>query len=159
EFVEFDHAINTAIRKIREVLEDDSDQPRMIETLPRKGYRFIASVEEAYGTDSAAAPALTTSPAGFEKGVAQIQGNESGTVDNAGLHDEAETADEFALPHGLATPVFLLIQLGYLAMYCVVLYYFGSLDASLTAVGFTPVAVTLPAVLMLSMCGIAVRLY
>src|SRR5262245_31321393 len=55
QFVEFDHAINTAIRKIREVLEDDSDHPRMIETLPRKGYRFIAVVEEVYGTVSTAA--------------------------------------------------------------------------------------------------------
>jgi Tol biopolymer transport system component/DNA-binding winged helix-turn-helix (wHTH) protein len=44
-FVEFDHAVNTAIKKVREALEDDSDNPRIIETLPRKGYRFIVSVE------------------------------------------------------------------------------------------------------------------
>jgi hypothetical protein len=44
-FVEFDHAVNTAIKKVREALEDDSDNPRIIETLPRKGYRFIAIVD------------------------------------------------------------------------------------------------------------------
>src|SRR5688572_12681889 len=44
-FVEFDHAVNTAIKKVREALEDDPEVPRIIETLPRKGYRFIAPVE------------------------------------------------------------------------------------------------------------------
>ena len=158
QFVEFDHAINTAMRKIREVLEDDSDHPRMIETLPRKGYRFIASVEEAYRTDSAAATALTTSPTEADLSTPDFQSNKSGSSDNAGL-PQAKPADDFVLPARLATSVFLFIQAGYLAMYCAVLYHFGSLDASLTAVGFIPGPVTLPAVLMLSMCGIAVRLY
>jgi Tol biopolymer transport system component/DNA-binding winged helix-turn-helix (wHTH) protein len=45
-FVEFDTAVNTAIKKIREALEDDSENPRLIETLPRKGYRFIATLKE-----------------------------------------------------------------------------------------------------------------
>src|SRR5262245_22263316 len=40
EFVEFEHAINTAIKKVREALGDDPAAPRLIETLPRKGYRF-----------------------------------------------------------------------------------------------------------------------
>ncbi|HSB18006.1 MAG TPA: winged helix-turn-helix domain-containing protein [Bryobacteraceae bacterium] len=43
-FVEFEHGVNTAIRKIREALGDSADNPRFIETLPRKGYRFIAPV-------------------------------------------------------------------------------------------------------------------
>src|SRR5258705_14014417 len=40
QFVEFEHGINTAMRKIREALGDDLEKPRFIETLPRKGYRF-----------------------------------------------------------------------------------------------------------------------
>src|SRR5688572_13916291 len=44
-FVEFDHAVNTAIKKVREALDDDSENPKIIETLPRKGYRFIAAIE------------------------------------------------------------------------------------------------------------------
>ena len=43
-FVEFEHGINTAIRKIREALGDDPEKPRFVETLPRKGYRFMAAV-------------------------------------------------------------------------------------------------------------------
>ena len=41
-FVDFEHSINTAVKKLREALEDDADQPRYIETLPKLGYRFIA---------------------------------------------------------------------------------------------------------------------
>ena len=44
-FVEFDHSLNTAISKIREALGDLADNPRFVETLPRRGYRFIAPVE------------------------------------------------------------------------------------------------------------------
>jgi len=43
-FVDFEHGLNTAIRKLRDVLSDDADTPRYIETVPRKGYRFIAAV-------------------------------------------------------------------------------------------------------------------
>jgi eukaryotic-like serine/threonine-protein kinase len=45
-FVDFDHALNTAVKKIRAALADDADNPRFIETVPRRGYRFIAPVEK-----------------------------------------------------------------------------------------------------------------
>ena len=44
-FVDVDHNLNTAINKIREALNDSSDRPQYIETLSRRGYRFIAPVE------------------------------------------------------------------------------------------------------------------
>ncbi|MGE5735497.1 MAG: winged helix-turn-helix domain-containing protein, partial [Acidobacteriota bacterium] len=44
-FVDFDLAINQAIKQIRAVLNDDADRPRIIATLPRRGYRFIAKPE------------------------------------------------------------------------------------------------------------------
>src|SRR6478609_2200910 len=44
-FVDFDHALNTAITKIRMALGEDAENPKYIETLPRRGYRFIAAVE------------------------------------------------------------------------------------------------------------------
>src|SRR5882757_7617284 len=40
-FVDVDHNLNTAINKIREVLSDSAENPRFVETLPRRGYRFI----------------------------------------------------------------------------------------------------------------------
>jgi len=44
-FVEYDDGLNTAVRKLRSALGDESDNPRFIETVPRKGYRFIAPVK------------------------------------------------------------------------------------------------------------------
>jgi DNA-binding winged helix-turn-helix (wHTH) protein len=43
--VDFDSSLNTAIGKVRAALKDNSDKPRYIETIPRRGYRFLASVE------------------------------------------------------------------------------------------------------------------
>ena len=45
-FVDFDHSLKTAISKIREALGDSAEKPRYLETLSRRGYRFIAAVEE-----------------------------------------------------------------------------------------------------------------
>src|SRR2546425_3390577 len=46
-FVDVDHNLNTAINKIREVLGDSAENPRFVETLPRRGYRFIALLDNA----------------------------------------------------------------------------------------------------------------
>src|SRR5713226_992683 len=45
-FVDFDHSLNTAVMRLREALNDSSENPRFIETLPRRGYRFVAPFEE-----------------------------------------------------------------------------------------------------------------
>src|SRR5215469_7876992 len=44
-FVDFDHGVNRAINKIREALGDSPENPRFIETLSKRGYRFIAPVQ------------------------------------------------------------------------------------------------------------------
>jgi DNA-binding winged helix-turn-helix (wHTH) protein len=44
-FVDFERGLNRAVNKLREALSDDADSPRFIETLPRRGYRFVAPVE------------------------------------------------------------------------------------------------------------------
>jgi DNA-binding winged helix-turn-helix (wHTH) protein len=43
-FVGFDDALNTAVRKLRDALNDSADNPRFLETVPRRGYRFVAPV-------------------------------------------------------------------------------------------------------------------
>src|ERR1700716_2187028 len=47
-FVDFDHGLNNAVMRLREVLGDSSDNPRFVETIPRRGYRFIAHVDEFF---------------------------------------------------------------------------------------------------------------
>jgi DNA-binding winged helix-turn-helix (wHTH) protein/dipeptidyl aminopeptidase/acylaminoacyl peptidase len=60
-FVDVDHNLNTAINKIREVLGDSADSPRFVETLPRRGYRFIGPIEreqlQVLPRDSGSVPA------------------------------------------------------------------------------------------------------
>src|SRR3977135_116488 len=44
-FVDFDHGLNSAVQRLRDCLSDSAAKPRWIETLPRRGYRFIGQVE------------------------------------------------------------------------------------------------------------------
>ena len=44
-FVDFEHAVNTAMRKLRQALEDSAEVPRFVETLPKIGYRFVAPIQ------------------------------------------------------------------------------------------------------------------
>ena len=46
-FVDFDHSLNTAIRKLRQALGDDKNKPRFVETLPKRGYRFIGNLQRS----------------------------------------------------------------------------------------------------------------
>src|SRR5271169_1110212 len=43
-FVDFEHGLNTAVRKLRQALGDEAETPQYIETLPRRGYRFVGSI-------------------------------------------------------------------------------------------------------------------
>ena len=107
-FVDFDHSLNTAINKIREALGDSASGPRFVETLARRGYRFIAPV------DSAAAPSNAPSviPA------TQLAGETA-------LHPELHVP----LPHrGLVRVLFALIQVMYLCFYLSALYHLHDVD-------------------------------
>jgi DNA-binding winged helix-turn-helix (wHTH) protein len=174
EFVDFDHGINTAMRKIRDALGEQAEQPRFIETLPRKGYRFLIPVE-AVGADHARGGFLSIPPSNAASFSTQSGGASAvlspaapdsvGTDPAAALR--AETAEpvgpgtdtEYFLPRTPSRVLFLAIQFGYLAMYCTALYKTDAMGDVLGEVLRAPAAVLVPAVLTLAMCGIAVRLY
>jgi TolB-like protein/DNA-binding winged helix-turn-helix (wHTH) protein/lipoprotein NlpI len=61
-FVDTEHGINTAIRKLRHLLRDDSDDPRFIQTVTGKGYRFVAPVTAMNGSQSEAASMTASLP-------------------------------------------------------------------------------------------------
>ena len=63
-FVDVDHNLNTAINKIREVLGDSAESPRFVETLPRRGYRFIGELERPVQpvVEAAVEPVTTGEP-------------------------------------------------------------------------------------------------
>jgi DNA-binding winged helix-turn-helix (wHTH) protein len=52
-FVDFEHGLNAAVKRLRSVLGDNAERPRFVETLHRRGYRFIARVERVHGTVTA----------------------------------------------------------------------------------------------------------
>lgn len=52
-FVDFNHSLNTAVNRLRDVLDDSAQNPRFIETVPRRGYRFIGQVSDSVKRDSA----------------------------------------------------------------------------------------------------------
>src|SRR5580700_8206825 len=58
-FVDFDHGLNKAISKIREALGDSAESPRFVETVARRGYRFLAEVKPAYAA-AVPSPELAT---------------------------------------------------------------------------------------------------
>src|SRR5271163_2602683 len=54
-FVDFETGLNTAVSKLRDALSDSAEKPRYIETIPRRGYRFISPVEFVNGHNPATA--------------------------------------------------------------------------------------------------------
>lgn len=105
-FVDFDHSLNTIINKLREVLGDSAGNPRFIETLAKRGYRFLVPAEVAIGgNENPAAPSGATAPS------PQIgTGSGSGSI----LTQPEELP---AVHHGYVRFLFLLIQIMYLSFY------------------------------------------
>jgi DNA-binding winged helix-turn-helix (wHTH) protein len=119
-FVDLEHGLNKAITKIREALGDSADNPLFIETLPRRGYRFIAPVSRpGDSVVSMAEPPVTTS-------------------------------------RGLARGLFILIQVGYLAMYGAAFYYLPAIQRLSLILPVRNLAVY---VVVCALCGSAFRLY
>jgi DNA-binding winged helix-turn-helix (wHTH) protein len=67
-FVDFDHSLNTAVKKLRQALGDDIKKPRFVETLPKRGYRFLGAVKggpaAGSGTEAGALAGVSTTGAG-----------------------------------------------------------------------------------------------
>lgn len=112
-FVDFDHSLNTAINKVREALGDSAANPRYVETLARRGYRFIAPVQA-----SVLADASTDTPFS-EKAAATAEAPLSSHSPPVALHPELEVPiPRRAITRGL----FALIQIMYLAFYLSALF-------------------------------------
>ncbi len=80
-FVDFDHALNTAVMKLREALGDSSEKPLYIQTLPRKGYRFVAPVSALPGNNGGGTARTRMEESAVEKAVpSYTNGNLRGTI-------------------------------------------------------------------------------
>jgi Tol biopolymer transport system component/DNA-binding winged helix-turn-helix (wHTH) protein len=61
-FVDFDHGLNSAVARLRETLNDSAEQPRYVETVPKRGYRFIGWLEESPSVQDMPAPSAASRP-------------------------------------------------------------------------------------------------
>ncbi len=143
-FVDFDHSLNTAINKVREVLGDSASSPRYVETLARRGYRFIAPVQQ----DQPKLQPVQVTPA---------PPTPAPQARPAPLHPELEVP----IPHrGLTRGLFALVQIMYLCFYVAALIRLRAIgdiaDSFLRAWGATTL---IAAVLITAGVGIPLRLY
>jgi len=142
-FVDFDHSLNTIINKLRETLGDSASSPRFIETLAKRGYRFLPAVEVLNGQpdvpESRERPGSSAAPS---------------TAASLLTHP-----DELpAVPHGYVRVLFLLIQVMYLSFYIAALAHLSAVQALLD--GKLGRADWVTAVLVASAAiGIPIRLY
>jgi len=151
-FVDFDHSLNTAINKIRDSLGDSASSPRFVETLARRGYRFIAPVESVTAGDMSARAQYT----GTRAGAPAPHGLNSPAALDA-LHPELHVP----VPRrGLVRALFALIQAMYLIFYVSGLAHLH--DAERVATSFLPgwrALFIVWAVLVTGAAGIPLRFY
>src|SRR3954447_162743 len=100
-FVDFEHGLNTAVNKVREALRDSANDPRFIETLPRRGYRFIGTVDGFSASEKASKAQTKMQPATSVPGKSELP-----------------TAPRYA-----SRGLLLLIELAYLVSYIAALHY------------------------------------
>jgi TolB-like protein/DNA-binding winged helix-turn-helix (wHTH) protein/Flp pilus assembly protein TadD len=106
-YVDFDHSLNTAVMRLREALSDSSENPRFIETLPRRGYRFVAPVEESSVSAAEATEAQTEEVGTSQSALAKD--NAALTTASPGLPaTAAEAGSRFSLPLLVPATIFLL---------------------------------------------------
>jgi cholera toxin transcriptional activator len=139
-FVDFDHSLNTAVNKLREALGDSASSPRYIETLARRGYRFIAPVQ---------ADAHRNGSAGEVSSVRNLAATH--------LHPDLEVP----VPRrGLTRGLFALLQIMYLIFYVAALFRLHAVmeiaDSFLPGWGAT---VLVAAVVVTAGVGIPLRCY
>jgi DNA-binding winged helix-turn-helix (wHTH) protein len=151
-FVDYDHSLNTAVNKLREALSDSAENPRFIQTIPRRGYRFIASIELVNGAVSNNVPGPVSSAENHESAMtsADAIAARSGVLSGP---DELPSA-----PRKLVRWLFSLIQVMYLSFYVIALANLRQWEPFLSQE--VPHAKWLFAlVLVTALVGIPVRLY
>ena len=152
-FVDFDHSLNTAINKVREALGDSASSPRYVETLARRGYRFIAPVQAA----QSGVPSGVSSASGVGGIIPDSTPVRTTSTPAVVMHPELEVP----IPRrGITRGLFALIQVMYLCFYLAALFRLhaiqGIADSFLPLWGATALA---GAVMVTAGVGIPLRCY
>lgn len=146
-FVDFDHGVNTAVNQLRNALGDEAANPRFIQTLPRRGYRFIAPVQIVAGRGAQGSAATGTR--------GEVAGADGAARRSTVLSDARELP---TVSNSLANTLFLLIQLIYLVFYILSLVRIREVDALVKESG-EPARLILVVLIITAAAGIPTRLY
>jgi cholera toxin transcriptional activator len=153
-FVDFDHSLNTIVNKLREVLGDSASNPRFIETLAKRGYRFLAPVESVDHRDSVSADPTEQMLRGHQPPL--ICPSDGVPSQPTSLLTRIEEVP--AVPHGHVRLLFILIQAMYLAFYVAALARLSHVQDLLDQMFSHPAWLT--TILIISAAvGIPIRLY
>src|ERR1700732_3005105 len=133
-FVDFDHGLNTAINQLRNALGDSAANPRFIQTLPRRGYRFIAPVETGVDVSTA-----STSPMNGRRGLEEtlLRSSDPEPPVSQPIRSSilSDPQDLPPVSSGVVRVLFSLIQLMYLIFYIVSMAQLSKVEAILTESG------------------------
>jgi DNA-binding winged helix-turn-helix (wHTH) protein len=155
-FVDFDHGLNTAINQVRGALGDSAANPKFIQTLPRRGYRFIGPVQIVAREDAAAGGAKKNGEAlDGSKVPAEVLISASAEMRSSILSDASDLP---AVRKESVRVLFLLIQLMYLIFYIIFLVRLTFAEAVLNDWGRSAFTV-LVVLVVAAAIGIPVRLY
>jgi DNA-binding winged helix-turn-helix (wHTH) protein len=147
-FVDFDHGLNTVINKLRETLSDTAANPRFIETLARRGYRFIVPVEYIAGKAAAG-------KSGAPQVIPSAVGNPLSSIPETSVltaPNEVPAANRRTM-----RLLFLLLQAMYLIFYLVALARLGRIQDLLEQFSYARWAIVM--LVVSASVGIPVRLY
>ncbi|HEY6308951.1 MAG TPA: winged helix-turn-helix domain-containing protein [Candidatus Angelobacter sp.] len=157
-FVDFDHGLNTAMAKLRDVLGDSAGNPRYIETIAKRGYRFLGEVRTAQEP----AAVLAAKPPAVAPSTAPLAAEAAALAAGPGEDAPAVTQAETHLPQasrGTSRLLFLLAQVMYLVFYFSALYDWKQLDRAAFAIWPRAGQTVFVIYLVTALVGVAVRLY
>jgi cholera toxin transcriptional activator len=152
-FVDFDHGLNTAVNKLREALGDSASAPRYIETLARKGYRYIGPAPEMVGEAPVAAAVM-------QSGSVAAPVSDPSTATFSSITQALTEEEELpSPPRVLVRWLFALAQVMYLAFYIAALAQLGEVHRVLRALAGANADAIEVAVIATAAIGIPVRLF
>jgi len=154
-FVDFDHSLNTVVNKLREALGDSATHPRFIETLARRGYRFLAPVQSedvsAVTDEPAPVPGVAPASSGAEFDKPTLTSSPLDALLTAS-HEVPRVRPRYV------RILFVLIQIMYLCFYIVALAKLPRVAELIDAAVPQPDAV-IALVVLSGLIGIPIRLY
>jgi cholera toxin transcriptional activator len=114
-FVDYEHGVNSAVNRLREALSDTAASPVFIETLARRGYRFLAPVESIPGGESPSVAGRESTAAGETAAAEDATAHETTRKSRTRILSTIE--DLPRTPHAVVQTLFLLLELMYLGFY------------------------------------------